>query len=211
MYPPSKFSSRDPAEALAIAGETKFATVVAATGDGLITVHVPWTPVDGEGDPAFVGHVLRANPLVQALASGPIPARLIFQPAQGYVSPGVYAEKPRSGKVVPTWNYVAAHFDGVLSVEDDAETLMGILGRQVADYEGAVGGDWALEDAPADFLATMAQGIVGVSFRAEGWLAIGKLSQNRPEDLRAVTRWLEETRPAAADIGYWMRRTHGDP
>lgn len=218
MYPPAMFSDRDLAAAVEIARATKFATVVVATPDDLVTVHAPFTPVDSATGATtgatestttgatFVGHVLRSNPLTAALAAGPVSARLIFLAAQGYVSPSVYAEKRKTGKVVPTWNYVAAHLDGALRLAPEAGALRDILAAQVADYEGWVGSDWQLGDAPADFVDKLSHAIVGLTFAANTGLAIVKLSQNRPDEADAVTRWLDETRPKSAEIGDWMRR-----
>jgi len=206
MYPPTMFSERDLAVAVEIARATKFATVVAATPDGLVTVHAPFTPIESEIGRTFVGHVLRSNPLATALAESNLPVRLVFLPAQGYVSPSVYAEKRISGKVVPTWNYVAAHLDGTIRLAPEAGDLREILTAQVADYEGWVGGDWQLSDAPPEYVDKLSHAIVGLSFEASDGLAVIKLSQNRPSEAGAVTRWLDETRPDSTEIGYWMRR-----
>lgn len=206
MYPPAMFSERDLSAAVAIARETKFATVVVAAPGGLITVHAPFTPVESKTGATFVGHVLRTNPLAAALADGAVQARLVFLPAQGYVSPSVYAEKRVSGQVVPTWNYVAAHLDGRLRLVPETEHLLEILATQVADYEGWVASDWQLSDAPAGYVEKLSRAIVGLTFEATDGLAIVKLSQNRPKEAGAVTRWLDETRPEATGIGHWMRR-----
>lgn len=211
MYPPAKFSERGLEAAVAIAREVAFATVVVTRGDDAVTVHAPFT-ASGAGSPAtFIGHILRSNPLAAVLAAGETPARLIFLAAQGYVSPSVYREKRASGKVVPTWNYVAAHLDGTLRAVPEADGLRDILAAQVADYEGRVGSDWRLSDAPADYRATLMRAILGLTFEASAGLAITKLSQNRPDDLEAVTRWLEDTRPQSAEIAYWMRRVAPGP
>jgi len=210
MYPPAMFSERDLAAAIEIARRTKFATVIVATGGDLVTVHAPFTPIESETGRTFVGHVLRSNPLAAALAEGALQARLIFLPAQGYVSPSIYAEKPISGKVVPTWNYVAAHLDGTIRLAPEEGALYEILAAQVADYEGWVQSDWQLGDAPADYVEKLSRAIIGLTFEATEGLAIVKLSQNRPSESDTVTRWLDETRPESAEIGYWMRRHWGD-
>lgn len=212
-YPPAKFSTAERDAALEIARLTRFATLAAALDGGLVTVHLPLTLVDGgagEGAEArFLGHLLRSNPLHAAMLQGPVQVRAIFLPAQGYVSPSVYAEKQVSGKVVPTWNYVAAHLDGELRAAEP-HGLVPILERQAADYETATGGQWQVADAPADFVEGLAGAIAGFSFTARTFLAIRKLSQNRPvEDRIAARDFLAERRSPASDIAWWMDHING--
>ncbi|MFC3229325.1 FMN-binding negative transcriptional regulator [Marinibaculum pumilum] len=205
-YPPAKFAGADREAALQIAAATRFATLAAVHDGDLLTVHLPLTLVaqGGDGTAVLVGHLLRNNPLFLAMQAGPVAARAMFVPANGYVSPSVYAEKPVSGKVVPTWNYVAAHLDGTADLVAETD-LRRILEIQAADYEGATGGDWAVADAPADFVDGLARAIAGFRFAATGYLAIRKLSQNRGEvDRAAVTDWLGRTRPDSGDISWWM-------
>ena len=56
-------------------------------------------------------HVARANPLWRNLGNG-ASVLTIFQDAGGYITPSWYASKKETGKVVPTWNYVAVHVEG---------------------------------------------------------------------------------------------------
>ncbi len=210
-YPPAKFASTDRADAVQIARATRFASLTAVRNGALLTVHLPLTLVgeaEGEagGEARFVGHLLRSNPFFAAMEAGPVAARAVFLPAQGYVSPSVYAEKAASGKVVPTWNYVAAHLDGTMAL-GAPEDLAATLEAQAADYEGATGSDWKVADAPTDFVAGLARAIAGFAFTATAFQAIRKLSQNRPEaDRAAVTGWLAQTRPASGAIDWWMAR-----
>ena len=141
---------------------------------------------------------MRSNPI--ARMGAPAPAVLSVAGPDGYISPDWYGLQDQ----VPTWNYVAAHLDG--SAELVAETdLHRILEIQAADYEGATGGDWAVADAPADFVDGLARAIAGFRFAATGFLAIRKLSQNRNDtDRAAVTDWLGRTRPESGDISWWM-------
>lgn len=73
---------------------------------------------------------MRSNPLLEILSSGSLACRLVFQAADGYISLSVYVEKLKSAKVVPTWNYVACQFYGVLEQVPDRE-LLDLLAHQV--------------------------------------------------------------------------------
>lgn len=206
-YPPAKFASTLQSDAVQIARTTRFASLTAVQDGALLTVHLPLTLVgEAAGEARFVGHLLRSNPFFSALQAGPVAVRAVFLPAQGYVSPSVYAEKAASGKVVPTWNYVAAHLDGEMRLGDPAD-FPAALEAQAADYEAATGGSWKVADAPADFVETLARAIAGFTFAATAFQAIRKLSQNRPgADRAAVTGWLADSRPESSAIAWWMRQ-----
>lgn len=205
MYPPAWFKDETAGAALEIARLTRFATVIAAGADGPITVYVPITVVPDTDPPRIVGHIVRTSPLFALLSGGEAEARLSFVAAHGYVSPRVYAEKPVSGRVVPTWNYVAAQLDGRMRLEEADGALLEILDLQSADYETATGGDWRLADAPADFIERLSQALAGFSFTVTDALAIKKLSQNRPDEIPAVIDWLDATAPAHGTPTFWMR------
>jgi transcriptional regulator len=51
------------------------------------------------------GHVARANPQWKLTPIGD--AMAVFMGPDAYVTPSWYATKRETGKVVPTWNYVA--------------------------------------------------------------------------------------------------------
>lgn len=208
-YPPAQFTKQSLDAAIVIAGVCKFATIIHAAGDALTTVHAPLTAVEGAEGTTFVGHVARGNPLYEILRDGPASVRLLFLPAEGYVSPQVYAEKKNSGKVVPTWNYVVAQLDGELSLVDGEDALAQTLELQTTDYETANGGDWQVSDAPDPYIEAMAKAIVAISFTPREGLAIEKLSQNKPGDLAAITNWLTEHLPEARTLAHWMARSKG--
>lgn len=205
-YLPERFATQSLDAAIEIARSGKFATVIHADGGAVTTVHAPFTALEGSAGVTFVGHLARNNPLCEVLQRGSVPVRLIFLPAEGYVSPKVYAEKTKSGKVVPTWNYVAAHIDGELALVEGADSLLDILNLQSNDYEDASGGDWRVGDAPDDYIAALSKAIVGLTFAPKRGLAIEKLSQNRPTDLAAITDWVSVSAVPARTLEHWMGR-----
>src|ERR1700678_3271544 len=107
MYIPTQFRETDiPTihEAIRAAG---LATLVTTGPDGLLATPLPLL-LDPEPAPygTLLGHVARANP--QWHRSAPDADGLaMFLGADSYVTPSFYATKRESGKVVPTWNYIA--------------------------------------------------------------------------------------------------------
>jgi transcriptional regulator len=129
-------------------------------------------------------HMARSNPQwreLEALQE----CLVVFQGPQDYVTPSWYATKRETGKVVPTWNYATVHAWGRPRVMTDDVWLR----RQIEDLtrsrEELRPAPWAVDDAPADFVAMQMKAIVGIEIpiaRIEGkW----KMSQNRPEPDRA--------------------------
>jgi transcriptional regulator len=153
--------------------------------DGLTAEHLPF---DIDPDPAPYGtlraHVARANPVWQALQAG-VPAMVIFQGPQGYVTPSWYETKRDSGQVVPTWNYMVVHAHGTPRVIEDAAWLRALVERVSARHEGQRALPWHVDDAPAAWLELQLQLIVGLEMPIERLLGKWKLSQNKTEADRA--------------------------
>jgi transcriptional regulator len=170
---------------------TRLATLVTLTSDGLIASHVPML-LDPEPAPygTLLGHLARPNPQARG---GMGEALAIFQGPEAYITPSWYATKRATGKVVPTWNYVAIHAYGTAEFFLDRERLRDVVTRLTEREEATRTEPWAVTDAPADFIDGMLNGIVGFALpiaRLEGkW----KMSQNRPaEDRAGVIGGLDE-------------------
>jgi transcriptional regulator len=130
------------------------------------------------------GHVARANALWRETNSE-VEALVVFQGAQGYISPAWYPAKAEHGKVVPTWNYVVVQARGRLRAIDDAAWLRDFVGRLTDRFEAertaaaAVPPAWKIGDAPEGFLQTMLGAIVGIEIELGSLVGKYKLSQNR--------------------------------
>ena len=53
----------------------------------------------------------------------------LFMGPDAYVTPSWYATKRETGKVVPTWNYVAVHAYGPVEFFEDADRLLDVVTR----------------------------------------------------------------------------------
>ena len=171
MYTPSSFTiDRD--AALAVVDACDLAAVVVADPHG--GFESTWLPLLRDGD-RLLGHVAKANPIWRHEG----PALAMFRTVDGYVSPSWYPSKHEHGKVVPTWNYVAAHVHGSLRAHADPAFLREVVTRLTQRHEARVGSDWQVTDAPVDFIDTMLRGIVGIEITIERVEGKAKLSQNR--------------------------------
>jgi transcriptional regulator len=137
-------------------------------------------------------HISRANPQWRDHTPS-VEALAIFSGPHHYITPSWYPEKEEPGKVVPTWNYVVVHAYGHLKVMEDGEWLMAHLSKLTNIHEAGLPVPWKVGDAPADYIASMAKGIVGLEMEIKRIEGKWKLSQNRPEqDRSGVARGLAE-------------------
>ena len=198
MYLPAHFKE-DRVDVLhAMMRETAIGTLVTPSVDGFEGSHVPML-IDLEPTPygTLRGHVARGNPQWREAGGGKKPAAGIqalamFLGPNVYVTPSWFATKKQTGKVVPTWNYIAVHAHGPVTFFDDRDRLLDIVTRLTKLHEGRRAAPWAVTDAPADYIETMLKAIVGFEIpiaRLEGkW----KLSQNKsPEDVAGIRAGLE--------------------
>jgi transcriptional regulator len=132
-------------------------------------------PADGPG--TLHGHVARANPVWQDAANRP--ALVVFQGANGYVSPGWYPSKADTGRVVPTWNYEMVQARGMLRVLDTAEAAHKLVSKLTQHHEAAQEHPWAVDDAPPDYINATLRAIVVIEIPLQSLVGKFKLSQNR--------------------------------
>ncbi|WP_026299227.1 FMN-binding negative transcriptional regulator [Elioraea tepidiphila] len=178
MYAPPSFRVKDPEELRAMIAGLRFATMVVNGPEGPVAAHLPMV-ADATRPQILLGHVARANPIVTLLREAPAALACFVGPG-AYVTPAWYASKREHGKVVPTWNYIAVHARGRIEPVDDAGELRAIVAALTDAMEADRPEPWAVEDAPADFLAGMLKAIFGFRLHVTALEGSAKLSQNRP-------------------------------
>lgn len=188
MYLPTHFEQTDPAALQRLMQAHPLGTLVHPGPDGADADHIPfeYDPAPGEGAPlgTLRAHVARANPLWQRCASG-TPVLVIFQGAEGYISPSWYPSKHEAHRQVPTWNYSVVHARGPLMVRDDVRFLRGLVARLTRRHEAGEPVPWKMGDAPAEFIDDLLQRIVGLEIPVTSLVGKAKLSQNKSAADRA--------------------------
>jgi transcriptional regulator len=190
MYQPDHFRVEDVPQMHALMRARPFATLVSAGSLGLYASHLP-TVLKDEGVCGVIEcHLARANPHCKDLGDVG-EALLIFQAAEGYITPNWYPSKAQHGKVVPTWNYAVVHAYGRPQVVSDKNWLRRHVGELTAQQEKGQARPWALTDAPDSYIEAMLRGIVGFRF-VIAWLeGKWKMSQNREaQDQQGVVEGL---------------------
>lgn len=193
MYLPQSFNEKDLPTLFAFIDATPLAALVSGSAtDGLIATHLPLV-LDREAGPmgTLIGHVARANPHSRCLADGPVSALVLFTGPDAYITPSWYATKAETGRVVPTWNYVAVHAYGTLRAYDDPQFLRAHLERLTRRHEGGRPDPWHVSDAPDDYIAQQMKAIVAVSLQIDRLEGKWKMSQNRSDaDIAGVIHGL---------------------
>ncbi|MHB8959064.1 MAG: FMN-binding negative transcriptional regulator [Candidatus Limnocylindrales bacterium] len=183
MYQPAhgRFAVPDPVALLAELSAAAPATLVTHDADGFHTTVLPLRLDLTAGDHGtLAGHIALPNP--QWASAGGAGAIAVFLGPDAYVTPRWYAETRRTGRVVPTWNYVTVVAHGTLVVQRDPAWLARHLRRLVEQHEADRPDPWSVEEPPQGSIEGQARGIVGLELRIDRVDAKRKLSQNRSED-----------------------------
>jgi transcriptional regulator len=181
MYvPPRSRESRIPVLRDAVEA-IRFGTLVTAGGGGLRATHLPMTIEAGPlPNGTLIGHIARNNPQWQGAAE-PVAGIASFLGPNFYVTPAWYATKAQTGKVVPTWNYIAVEARGSVRFIHDRERLRKIVERLTTLQESHRHEPWAVDDAPADYIDAMLGAIVGFEMPIEALEGAWKLGQHKSD------------------------------
>jgi transcriptional regulator len=177
MYIPEPFAldATDTAHFLmtVVAGD-----LVTATDDGLVATFLPLLlDLDRGGNGSLLGHLARNNTQWKRPVHGE--ALVIAHGPDAYISPSWYPSKTEHGRVVPTWNYSAAHVHGDLVIHDDEAWLDSLVRRLTQRHESGRAHPWSVDDAPAKYIAGQLRAIVGVELEISRVEVQVKMSQNR--------------------------------
>jgi transcriptional regulator len=167
-----------------------------------VATHLPLVVKDEGPHGVLEGHFARANQHWQALAGRE--TLVVFPGPHSYVSPSLYEDELS----VPTWNYVAIHAYGTLSLVDDEAAKAALLTDLIAANEPAYAEQWY--SLPDGYRRTMLGNIMGFRIPIERIEGKFKLSQNRKQQER---RNVQAAHAAGSDdqraLAAWMARLIG--
>lgn len=203
MYVPEHFQENDVKKLLQYIRDYSFGTLIVADKSGIDANHVPFHLNAGtEAATANTSlgqlqcHVARSNPVWKKIADG-ANVLAVFQGPNAYVSPSWYATKLETGRVVPTWNYLAVHAEGSARTVEDPIWLRQHLRQLTNHNEAAMSEPWSVDDAPSDFTERLMQAIVGIEIEIKMLTGKLKASQNQPKRNRAGVKTGLETAEAS--------------
>jgi transcriptional regulator len=178
MYIPAAFAESDQAKLHDFIEWHSFGLLVSQQDGIPFATHLPFLlERDAGAQGRLIGHVARANPQWRQADGQTVLA--IFSGPHVYVSPSWYEAE----QVVPTWNYVAVHVYGQLTVVEDREVLRELVRKMVAVYERAMARPWMF-DGSTVFMERMLTQIVGFHIPIQRIEGKWKLNQNHPVERR---------------------------
>lgn len=179
MYRPPAFVEDDPAGLATILAEARLATLITVVDGAPLVDHLPILFDPDRGPLGTIsGHLARANPQAAPAADGR-PALVAVLGPDAYVSPSFYPSKRDTGRVVPTWNYIAVQAHGRIRLFDDPDRLLALVSTLTDRHEADRADPWKVADAPESFVRAQLKGIVGFEISVERLEGKRKLSQNR--------------------------------
>jgi transcriptional regulator len=174
-------------------GRIRFGTLVTVGPEGPLATHIPMflEPLPEPRGTIF-GHIARANEQWKKTDTQ-IHALATFVGPQAYISPSFYETKRLTGKVVPTWQYLAVQARGLITFIQDRDRLLEIVRTSTRIQEEHNKHPWAVEDAPFEYVENMLNAIVGFQFEIASLDGAWKFSQNKNDaDLLGVIEGLED-------------------
>ena len=178
MHPNPAFRKETEERNIAFLRKRSFGELAINAENGPLVSHVPFLLSDNAEEAEL--HLVRSNPIVRLLKQ-PQKAVLAVTLGDAYVSPDWYGVEDQ----VPTWNYVAVHIRGEISLLDRDE-LHGVLSRLSASLEKRLSPKkpWTSEKMNQEIYGKMQRQIVPVKMKVFEINGTWKLSQNKPEAVR---------------------------
>jgi transcriptional regulator len=184
MYSPAYAIETDRAVINEVIKDYPFATLSFIDQNEIQSFHLPLLLEHN----LLIGHLARANPVWKNLEGQKI--QVIFHGPHGYISPNDYGEEGN----VPTWNYVAIHVKGKVSVRHEEDFLVQALIHLSKEYDPRFG----IQKNIGDHKGKLAS-IVGIEIEILEVFAKFKLAQSKSDSSRkSVIRNLQERNPSLA-------------
>lgn len=158
-----------------------FGTLITDGKSGLMASHVPFLVDRSRGmKGTLFGHIARGN---SQWRETPYEAEglAVFLGPDAYISPRWYETTKKTGKVVPTWNYIAIQARGPVTFFEEKKKLKEFVTLLTRHHEADARAPWEVEGAPASYIEGELRSIVGFELEISKIEGKWKLSQNRPE------------------------------
>lgn len=198
MYIPHYYKNENLTEVKEFLRQNSFGILVNQVDGKPWATHIPLELETKYEKDVLVGHIARANPQWKSFTDKS-QVLCIFNGPHAYVSSSWYKEEE-----VPTWNYIAVHVYGKLTILDE-EATMASLHRLVDKYEADSDTPLSLHDLSPKTLKQV-KGVVGFSIEIEEIQAAYKLSQTRVDDHTAIIEQLKKRSVTESEIARQIKK-----
>ena len=173
MYIPSLYKNENQEDIQNFIHQNGFGILVNQTNGKLWATHIPLVLEEKNGKQILVGHISKENPQAESFKTND-EVLIIFSGAHSYISSSWYDHEN-----VPTWNYLAVHVYGKLTIHSLEETVAD-LKKLVDKYEAKSEKPIRVEELSKKTML-QARGIIGFEIEITAIEAKKKLSQNRDD------------------------------
>lgn len=197
MYIPSYYQMPDAAQQAAFLRQYPFATLVSAADNLPSATHLPFVlQTNDDGTWQLFSHLAKANPQAAQLSQSPV--LVIFQEPHAYISPRFYDKKMN----VPTWNYVAVHVYGNISILHGNDAW-DVLHQMILTFEEQYQQQW--NELPESYKRGLFDNIVAFRLDVTEVQAKKKLSQNKTaaEQERIFQSLSQSPNSSESDLERW--------
>ena len=179
MHPNPIFRNTETNLSLDFAKEISFGTICISAEPTPLLSHIPFQL--NADRTAIDLHLVRSNPISRALVKSPRQATLSIMGPHGYISPDWYGVEDQ----VPTWNYVAVHISGTLSLLDQS-TLPNVIEGLSDHFETQLAPKpvWKMDKVDPDVINKMQRQIVPCRLDIAQVESTWKLGQNKTDAVR---------------------------
>lgn len=150
-----------------------FGILVSNHESKILATHIPLQWMEKEGKNYLLGHISIANSQKKSFVDN-TEVLCIFSGAHTYISSSWYNHEN-----VPTWNYMAAHVYGKISIMTEKEEILKMLDDLMEKYEKNMENPSKLKNISPDYLEAHLNGIICFTIEIENIDCAFKLSQNR--------------------------------
>ena len=187
MYIPNLYKNENQEEIENFIHQNGFGILVNQTDGKLWATHIPLVLETNElGKQILVGHVSKLNPQAASFQNNN-DVLAIFSGVHSYISSSWYDHEN-----VPTWNYLAVHVYGKVTVLNHEEAVNS-LKKLVDKYEAKSEKPVRVEDLSEKTMRE-ARGIIAFTIEIISIEAVKKLSQNRDDkNYKNIVEELEKT------------------
>lgn len=177
MYIPTNFKQEEEEKINSFIRENSFG-ILFSTSNPPMATHLPFLLRTSSTDKSLISHMARANPQWQELQDKEV--LIIFHGPHAYISPAWYEEE----QVVPTWNYLAVHVYGKVSINDEEQTIIETLDEMTNFYERIYGNNSSPWKLPLEdkYVQQLMKGLVAFEIRVDRMEAKWKLNQNHTKE-----------------------------
>jgi transcriptional regulator len=150
-----------------------FGILVSNHESKILATHIPLQWMEKEGKNYLLGHISIGNSQKKSFVDN-TEVLCIFSGAHTYISSSWYNHEN-----VPTWNYMAAHVYGKISIMTEKEEILKMLDDLMEKYEKNMENPSKLRNISPDYLDAHLKGIICFTIEIENIDCAFKLSQNR--------------------------------